>query len=371
MRTVSSGRARQDSKFTLERAPILRYFGFSLLPHMTPARVSALLLCCSAPVFAAFAQAPAPALPPLPKDPTALLQLASQVNGLDGDSLQPWHLRATWTMPDKGQIGDHGTFEEWWAGPDRSETVLTADGFHQTRWVTSHGSFMTGDDGFPPWVFELVLQSYLTPAPNAESLARLRPRSVQASGKDRAMRCAGQGASTIVTKFCFDGNLPAIRIRGAEVTEAAFNNLIQFQGRYLAQDVHVVRLGMPPVDIHLDEVGSLHDVAAADLSPPANAVPASPWGSSPKHGLIFPVRISGETPQLDPNGASRGSVVAVELSIVVEKDGSVSHIEVIGGTPSAQQPYVNAVKTWRYRPATLDGSAIPLQLGVSEDIAYH
>jgi len=68
------------------------------------------------------AQSPTPAgsAPVMPADPTELMRWAARVNGLDSASMKPWHLKATYQISDdEGKNKDQGTFEEWWAGPEK------------------------------------------------------------------------------------------------------------------------------------------------------------------------------------------------------------------------------------------------------------
>ena len=81
----------------------------------------------------AFAQDATPTVAPaketpavtMPKDPKPLMLLAAKTNGLTGDDVKPWHLKASFPlMDDQGKATDHGTYEEFWVNPTKSAIDL-------------------------------------------------------------------------------------------------------------------------------------------------------------------------------------------------------------------------------------------------------
>ncbi len=49
---------------------------------------------------------------------------------------------------------------------------------------------------------------------------------------------------------------------------------------------------------------------------------------------------------------------AVRLHAIIATDGSVRKVEVVSGEPLLNLAALEAVKQWRYRPATLEGEAV-------------
>ena len=53
------------------------------------------------------------------------------------------------------------------------------------------------------------------------------------------------------------------------------------------------------------------------------------------------------------------------LSVIVEPDGRTSHIRVMKGVDwDIDQEAVQAVKKWRFKPATLNGKSVAAQIEV-------
>jgi protein TonB len=51
----------------------------------------------------------------------------------------------------------------------------------------------------------------------------------------------------------------------------------------------------------------------------------------------------------------------VVLSATIDANGSVGEINVVSGSPILAEAAQQAVRQWRYRPATLNGSPIVIQ----------
>jgi hypothetical protein len=81
----------------------------------------------------------------MPTDPKELVELAARFNGLTGDGMRPWHLKASFELfDDRGEVRDHGTIEEFWAGQLRNRLTYTMTGFTQTIYTTDKGKFRSG-----------------------------------------------------------------------------------------------------------------------------------------------------------------------------------------------------------------------------------
>src|SRR5215472_13445160 len=70
-------------------------------------------------VAAAASAVGAPVKPAIPKDLRKLMLLGWQLNGIEGVD-RPWHLKAAYqTFDADGKPTGSGTFEEWWASPEK------------------------------------------------------------------------------------------------------------------------------------------------------------------------------------------------------------------------------------------------------------
>jgi protein TonB len=96
--------------------------------------------------------------------------------------------------------------------------------------------------------------------------------------------------------------------------------------------------------------------ASAGL-PALDALPAA----APKihHSVAAPARLEYRVPPQYPMVALKRHVAGqVTLSLVVRKDGSVTDVKLLSGNPFFRDSAIDAVKKWRYSPATLDGDPV-------------
>lgn len=95
----------------------------------------------------AFGQNQVPAMPKHPKD---ILLLAARMNGLGAADMKPWHLKAAYEVYDAdGNPKYQGSYEEWWAAPDKYKVSFSDPGFHQVEYVDGGKLMITGDAIFP------------------------------------------------------------------------------------------------------------------------------------------------------------------------------------------------------------------------------
>lgn len=222
--------------------------------------------------------------PPLPSDPVALLQLASEANGLHGSELRPWHVRATWqTLDEKKQVTNQGTWDEWWAGDKKYKIVVSSKGDQQTLWGTDHGVFavVTGKsspemagllsdaDALPSADFDALpddihaagflierLLNQPVPELTPAGLAQMRLQESRKEEGGTTLVCALQafilpdGNPHVspdksgrflpsINRYCFDESAPVLRIESAPGQVITFNSLVRFQNRYLARAIHI------------------------------------------------------------------------------------------------------------------------------------
>jgi TonB family protein len=74
-----------------------------------------------------------------------------------------------------------------------------------------------------------------------------------------------------------------------------------------------------------------------------------------------PEKIAGDPPQYTVEARMAGVQGVVILEAVIDEQGDVTEVRVLKGQPSGlDQSAVDAVRTWKFRPATLDGKPVPV-----------
>ena len=338
----------------------------SLARWMLPLLISALWIgsCCAQT---------APQNSALPKKPGDLIQLAFQQNGLHGD-LKPWHIHVTWqTVDAKGKVQETGTWEEWWAGKSEFKEVFEQPGFHQTYWATDRGDFITGDPGWPAWIFT-ELETIYTPHHSEAETNEKFGREWEKFGhvKLQCLNPQGPEGQRTDTSYCFDTASPAIQVEIDSPIEVAFYGAEFFQGQIVPSSAHLVRLGLPDTIINLDSIDALKQPPASLFTPSPDAVPVDPTYLVGMSGVV-PAKFPGEKlarPLIEQHRITIRSVV-VAFDVVVAKDGSVSRAEVIGATPGLDmEPVLKVVKQAHCDPATWSGHPVPMRLTFTLQINY-
>lgn len=285
-------------------------------------------------------QAATPATTSLPADPTALLQLAADANGLHATTLKPWHVRATWqTLDADKHVQQQGTWEEWWAGEKKFKIAITSGDASRTSWGTDGGIFEVKVAGTQPptdvhaapsgmsaavfsvWPSDLpsadfrmrALLHYPVPAITPAALSHIRLQESPLQQGNLSLQCvieafvmpdgsfhqtydAGGKPHPTIQRYCFDGNPPMVRIASVPGEVTTFNSFIRFQGQYLARNIRVVHTDLEEhsksdnyirnttreyapaqeSDINIDTAEILDPVDDADFVPPPTATKFNP-----------------------------------------------------------------------------------------------
>lgn len=350
--------------------------------------------------LSAYGQTPAPQTPgattspsesaatqPLPKGAAALLKLASEVNGLHGADLKPWHVRAGWqTLDEQGKPKEEGTWEEWWAGEKKYKIVYRSADVDRTTYGTEKGRYIAGGPDKVPWQFVTVERLIQTPVAMARSGSGMKSilsvKDVQRGSAQ--LTCASQdmvmpdGNPIEVTRpdgtsrqlefsECFSSDLPAVRAEEtSQGSQTVFNAIVRFQGKYLARKIRYVNAGRVETDISVDVIEPLDPVIDAEFTPSADAV-LMPESKSVvvSPGIIAGNRIRGSFLQYPPDARAAHVQGTVVLKAHILKDGTIGDLAVISGPEMLQKAAIDCVKTWRYRPYLLNGQPVEVETQIN------
>jgi TonB family protein len=324
---------------------------------------------------------PAPAAPNL-KDPEALLAAARASNGLEGDDLKPWHLKATYDVFDPyGKPLATGVFEEWWAGKDKWKRSYTGPHYTSTEYHLPEGSAHDGD--MPkdvPWPESLIAGKLIRPidppshgftstdkSGHTHTVAPEKP-TLREIGK-LALSCAQielPGPSQGVA-YCFDRDSIRLRMTEAPHLQSVYNNLGTFEGRVVGREATVRFEGHPVIDIHVASLSTFQPesmpevfVATTPLTPRPVASETradAPIRADPQ--VIAGQKISGLAPAYPAWLKSIGVQGTVMLGVTITKRGDVVDVAVLEAPHRfLADAAMDAVRTWKYAPYLLDGSAV-------------
>lgn len=344
------------------------------------------LFCCISLFFLAtfsmiclpaFAQDAAPAVAPvkdvpaaaMPSDPKELMLLAAKTNGLTGDDVKPWHLKASFTLFDEsGSVTNQGTYEEFWASPVKFKRSYQCKSFKQTTYGTGNDVLRSGAREFFPEPFTQVRDEIVNPIKIPEKWTEhLSSKRLSFDNGGTKFHCLGHEglsglkliAGFVPPVYCMDAYSPALRIsmNWGEITQFNLDNIVSFQGHDLPGDLEGLRGGKPVIKLHLDTAETLKTVSEADFAPPADATPILPKvtiSSAVAQGL----EIQQNAPVYPPIARAARVEGTVELSAIIGVDGHILFLRVISGPAMLWQATLDAVKKWTYKPCLLNNEPV-------------
>jgi TonB family protein len=335
-----------------------------------PLRVPVVMLCAVLPGAAiGVAQQPAAAA-----DAQAIAQQVMQSNGLSEQSLQPWHIKITFKLLDtKGNTKDEGTFEEYWAGPEKFKRTFTSSGFTQTEFHTADGLRLTGTVNPVPESLGDLAREFVHPiAFNTESLDSTHFDLHELSAGSAKLSClsavrnppANSSAMPLNETYCLSESAPILRIhlRGNGI-RVLRNNIVLFQGKYLPRDIEAYGMGIPPqlgphfYSAHLESAETIKTMDDALFVPPADAI------KPPKQITLAEDAARAQLLE-HPKAVYPAIAVAARVSgdvvlpITIGADGHVQTIRILDGPPMLRQAAIDAILQWTFKPFIEQGNPV-------------
>ena len=321
----------------------------------------------------AFAQDATPAAAPakeapavtMPKDAKALMLLAAKTNGLTGSDVQPWHLKASFTLfDDTGAVTDDGTFEEFWVSTHQFKVVYKSKVLSLTDYGTGSGVLRAGAQNPECDLLDKALREFYAPVNLAEMTIKNSKFDLQEPEMSGTkLLCLtlktphGEPAQGLVgITYCLDTDLPIVRtaVQPDDLRQFIHEKTIKFQGRYIAGDLDVVNGRNVVLKAHLDQLEPLKSIHAEDFTPPQDAtimpnVYILPSSDGRQQLAKHP------NPQYPPIARASHVYGTVVLQAHIGIDGRVSSLYVVSGPAILQQAALDAVWNWTYKPYDSDG----------------
>jgi TonB family protein len=309
-----------------------------------------------------------------PTDPKALLLAAAAANGGPERDSKPWHMKISFTVNGwDGKPEVQGTFEEFWAASDKAKLIYATSSFNQVEYITPAGVRRTGTpDGAPPEIAR-VIDQFLRPMP-FESVAI---GTIKLQAHDLALGTAKLTCITATAKsqtqtdpgldgtWCINDTIPTLRltIKGGGFQRTMFNNIIKFQGRYLAQTIERVlanpgeKSGRTQLTAKVETAEPLKEVDEAEFTPPAGALPP-PQVITLDEKATKPQLLQHGPPVYPPIAKAARVSGDVVLALQVQSDGRVSQVRVLSGPAMLQQAAMDGVRKWTYNQFVQNGAAV-------------
>jgi hypothetical protein len=312
---------------------------------------------------------------PLPNDPVALMSLAHEKNGLNSPDVQPWHIRGSYTFFDKdGKSEDTGVYEEWWVSPKKYKRSYTSTKFKQVEYATGSGLYREGSQDWPGANEMLIRSNLIEPLPGDDVLKEFTPEEQPESIGNVKLNCVVleyplrpnlKVPKDFFPISCFDPTMPVLRINSPKTSlRTGYNQIVVFQGHYLARDFRTTSGGKPRIEFKLDVAEALKDSPEAVLAPPATALPVDMRIVSLKGWPIALKRVVPEYPVSARNAQIQGTV---GIQVLIGKDGHVASLRVKSGPVALRQAAVDATQQGLYIPFRVLGEPVEVDTEISVD----
>jgi len=323
-----------------------------------------------------------PPRPSLPKDPRAILDNAKPHYNFSDPSLRPWHLKASYQLfDDKGNEGEKGTYEYWWASPQVFRSTWTrADGAH-TDWQTADDKHFYISTGNSIGLFEYKLQSaILDPLPEDADLDPSKNRLDREELKlgDLKFPCImiipimpQHGQVQVVPlglfpTYCFNPTIPALQIRSSFGTVAEYlDRIASMQGRYLPRDIKFFEGKQKVLTATVDVIDGISRTDPA-LTPAPTAINTK-INKVPVSAGIMVGMLSKKQAPIYPQDAKDARVSGkVVLKATIGRDGKIHDLRVEEAPwPSLVAASLIAVSKWEYKPYLLNGEPVEVETTIN------
>jgi TonB family protein len=303
-----------------------------------------------------------------------ILKLASDMNGLDVPSAKPWHIKLSYDQFDEDGDNVHsGTLEEFYSGPKKFKRIYTSDTVNRIDFANDAGLFRAGDQTWPSVVESGVLNSALHPLylarwdnhtrrPEKTDLKLETGKLSCVTLRDNDTRVIHLGAPV----FCFEPGTVMLRYVNANLAAViTYDNIVPFQGHYIARDITIRHVDKPFLKIHVEELGEITKISDGFFAPPSDA--KGPLGGRipvPSSTYNEEYQISSPQPSY-PRGVSG----MVHVKYVVGKDGNVIEATANDGPEELRKAVLKAVRKYRFRPYLLLDQAVEVESSI--DFTVH
>jgi len=300
--------------------------------------------------------------------PRAILDKGVAVTGLTGTDVPAWHLKANYSLYDRGNLTESGVLEEWATGPDTWRRTYTEKKLVGNEWsVTRAKQLQTKDSKLNLTQLDqrvaTILTNPLFQAVNFKPDVDLDGRAGTFSGQ--VLNCVAAAnpsaaagnidPNALFPRLCFDAKDATLRYVNTSTTLITYTEFKPLGNRQVATKVNVNYGGKPAADLQITLIEPLATGDQAQVTPDGKAAPR-PYVHQPGDAPLVPVRITECAYPMAASVKQEHGVVLIP--VIIKKDGGVKN----NGNPQGPEDLAGAasdcVGNWKFEPFKLDGEAI-------------
>ncbi len=263
-----------------------------------------------------------------------------------------------------------GQYVVTWISPSRWRDELEFSDYKRVRVHDSKGFWQQSTLAYTPEII-VELDSIL----DFIRVLKIQPKEALGEAKTRDKNGVQQKCAEVKRPvgtervLCFDeasGGLLSVEYpRSAnqnplEISRVEFSSLNKLGDKLIPYQVHAFRDRALFVVAEVKEVAPITEDNPGLFAPPTNAEFWPTCDDIQSAVLVRPVQ-----PIYPPGARSNHEAGTVMFYGVIEADGTISHLRVIqGATPSLDSAAADAVRQWRYKPASCGSTPIRVQYSV-------
>lgn len=301
--------------------------------------------------------------------PRSILDKGAAITGLTAATNGPaFHIKANYTLYDRGNETESGTLEEWASGPWTWHRVYTEKKQGGSEWSVKHGdSVMTKGAKLNFAMLDARVATPLTnplyQLVNYGSNADINNQAGTFDGLTLDCVTVGNAASLagkvdpdlLYPTMCFDTKDSTLRYVKSTYRLISYSNFKPLDNRSVATKMDVNYGGKPDVAVEITTLEPLASGDQAQVAPSGKTVP-QPYNHLATDAALVPTHVTPcEYPMSAANSRESGTVM---IPVVIRKDGSVKSGGAFGQYGDLNEAGSDCVGNWKFEPFKLDGQPV-------------
>jgi TonB family protein len=308
-----------------------------------------------------------------PASPEALISRARSQEEIRVEGTPPILVRAELQVFDAKGTPVPGDYSLVWVSPSKWREEIRFGKYERLRVGDVKGYWQTTGLTYQPQIiFQLDTLLHLKDAFKVRSKQSLGKVKDRGKGGLRQKCTEVKWPKAVERIMCFDdanGALVSVDYPRGENQNTPEISRIEYSAfnvvgeKLVPYEIRALRDGRLIAAVKILEITKITEENAAKFTVPANA---EFWAKCDDLQEAEPVsRIQPTYPSISRANREQGRVI---LYAVLETDGSVSHLTVIRrATPELEAAAVEAVRRWRYKPATCGQTPIRMETSIETD----
>jgi TonB family protein len=313
----------------------------------------------------------AQATTPSPTTAMAWFERARILENLRGSNSRPFHLRVAFIAGPGTELSGTGTYDEIWRSPGLWRREVSLGSYHVVEGSTSSGLRVSGDTAYLPARIALLITSILHPVPDTSSrqewsLSTIEQKGVPYTLISEHFRASQTGHMPSAASYLFlPSGLLAVRTLGSTSTAWVWKS--SSEGFTEPDSFLVTRAGnsasLLAATAKVESLSKTDDSPFALTGAEVEAISFLDPPESSSH-LITPQSVQSVDPEL-PDGMTRESLpLGALVEVSVDRKGEPRDAELLEASPGFGDAALNAVKKYRFKPAMVQGSAVPVRFRI-------